>query len=597
MSGFLDGSRLVFYDDLQQNLTIKGYFRATSVTVSTITSANNLLVAGGGQTLGNSGKGVLAYTYDLITWSPIVLGNAFFSSCKVVAYNGSLWLAGGIGSSGKYSLAYSNDGITWALSGLIVNGTQYLSTVHTIVWNGTYWFVGGVPNAPNIFQVIYSSSGINNWLPAGGDLGSSCQTLAYYGNLLVAGGNIIRYIYTNNDILLSTWTSSPSVLFTAVRVIVTNGSIWVASGTFDVTNILAFSNDGIRWIHSPSNTGLLNTIAWNGSMWVAGSEKNFVNTTLLYYSADGIRWTPSQNGNILGQNSPIFAIHSVLWNGSLWIAAGAILNGGVASAGILGTSQDGTNWNISNASSFAPWNSIAALQILPNIQGITNTWQFNPSTNMQIGVGSGLYNQGFSAIAMGNLAGQSSQGSYSIAIGNMAGTRAQNPSSIILNATPTGLENSTLSGFFVNPIRYDTVTAAGSLNQLLYNATTREIVYNATTNITASDIRVKTNVASADTDRCFSTIESLSLKSFEWTDDFYSNTGRTDKHELGFVAQELKEFFPKSIYVASNAYAEDFHSVDLDQIYKTHIGATKQLMTIVRNQQSTIDSLLQIVNL
>ena len=596
MSGFLDGSRLVFYDDMQHNLTIQGNLRATSVTVSTITSVTNLLVAGGGQTPGNSGKGVLAYTYDLITWSPVVLGNSFFSSCKIVAYNGSLWLAGGIGSSGKYSLVYSNDGITWTQSGLDTEGIQYLSSVNAIVWNGTYWFVGGVPNAPNTFQVIYSSNGINNWLPAGGDLGSSCQTLACYRNLVVAGGNVIRYIYTNN-ILLVTWTSSPSVLFTAVNTIVTNGSIWIASGKFDTTNILAFSNDGINWINSPSNTGLLNAIAWNGSIWVAGSEKNFVNTTLLYFSADGIRWTPSQNGNILGQSSPIFAINSVLWNGSLWIAAGAIINGGAATAGIFGTSQDGINWKSSNASTFAPWNSIAALQILPNIQGITNTWQFNPSTNMQIGVGAGLYNQGLSAIAMGSLAGQSSQGAYSIAIGNMAGTHAQNPSSIIINAMPIGLENSNVSGFFVNPVRYDTITSPGSLNQLFYNAASSEIVYNAATNITASDIRVKANVASADHDRCFSTIDSLCLKSFEWTDDFYSNTGRKDKNELGFVAQEVKQLFPKSIYITSNAYAEDFHSLDLDQIYKTHIGATKQLMTIVRNQQSTIDSLLKIVNL
>jgi hypothetical protein len=156
---------------------------------------------------------------------------------------------------------------------------------------------------------------------------------------------------------------------------------------------------------------------------------------------------------------------------------------------------------------------------------------------------------------------------------------------------PTSLENTTVSGLFVNPVRNN---AVNTTNTVYYNATTKELTY---TTSGASDQRVKTNIMEANNRICLSTIESVPLRYFEWKDDFYKTAQRTDKHELGFIAQEIASYFPKSVHITSNEFAEDFHSLDVDQIYKANVGATKQLWAIVQAQQSTIDSLTRMVHM
>jgi hypothetical protein len=87
-----------------------------------------------------------------------------------------------------------------------------------------------------------------------------------------------------------------------------------------------------------------------------------------------------------------------------------------------------------------------------------------------IGVNAGRLAQGDNAVAIGFGAGYgltTSQGDNAIAIGNGAGYNAQFAGSIILSAGT--VVNSTVAGFFVNPVRNDVLPTATS-EYMLYNS-------------------------------------------------------------------------------------------------------------------------------
>jgi hypothetical protein len=66
-----------------------------------------------------AGGASVDYTYDGINWITSPSGTALFTACTAVAWNGSLWVAGGDSvSKGSPSgvIAYSSDGFIWTNS-------------------------------------------------------------------------------------------------------------------------------------------------------------------------------------------------------------------------------------------------------------------------------------------------------------------------------------------------------------------------------------------------------------------------------------------------------------------------------------------------
>jgi hypothetical protein len=97
-----------------------------------------------------------------------------------------------------------------------------------------------------------------------------------------------------------------------------------------------------------------------------------------------------------------------------------------------------------------------------------------------IGVFAGYTDQSQAAVAVGFQAGFEAQGTNAIAIGYQAGLQNQAPNSIILNASTGPLENTTESGLFINPIRYNENDPANETAQLSvaigYDDTTSEVL-------------------------------------------------------------------------------------------------------------------------
>ena len=305
----------------------------------------NFMVAGG------YGSNRLIYTYDGINWLVSTNGNDILTTpCNTVAWNGSLWLAGGEAVGPLYnSFAYSSDGIRWTA------GFSDLTVCYAIAWNGTMWVAGGSGTT----KLAYSYDGLN-WVSVGGSIfTTACRAVAWNGSMWVAGGNgtnQVAYSYDGINWLGS--TSGNGKLPYACYTVAWNGSMWVAGGDGGSIHLI-YSYNGIDW--TAANNDLLGdycfAVAWNGSRWVAAGQGN----SSLIYSDNGISWTLSTNGSTI-----ITVIgRSVAWNGSLWVAGGDNDDG----VGQTAYSYDGDNWFASSASALitSTFYSVASRRPLPYV--------------------------------------------------------------------------------------------------------------------------------------------------------------------------------------------------------------------------------------
>jgi hypothetical protein len=180
-----------------------------------------------------------------------------------------------------------------------------------VAWNGTIWVAGGVYGTN---RLAYSSDGIT-WTAStsgNGIFTTKCGALA---------SSIILPLTTTSyvDITALETTLGPASLPTAG--FVAGGYI-----EYGGTNTLAYSPDGITWTPSVSGNSIFRwnvaDIATNGTMWVAvgGNYSGTLNT--IAYSYDGIRWLPSSNGSSIFSVGGV----AVAWGSSKWVAGGSGTN-------------------------------------------------------------------------------------------------------------------------------------------------------------------------------------------------------------------------------------------------------------------------------
>jgi hypothetical protein len=116
---------------------------------------------------------------------------------------------------------------------------------------------------------------------------------------------------------------------------------------------------------------------------------------------------------------------------------------------------------------------------------------------------------------------------------------------------------------------------------------------------TTSDRRIKENIERASYDKCYESINKLELNRFNYIKGF--NTVNRDITQLGFIAQEVKEIFPKSvfenIYINDNINISNLHSIDITQINYSLYGTVKKLIEKVDNNVKKIKYLNSILNI
>ena len=95
-----------------------------------------------------------------------------------------------------------------------------------------------------------------------------------------------------------------------------------------------------------------------------------------------------------------------------------------------------------------------------------------------------------------------------------------------------------------------------------------------------SDSRIKENIEDASYERCYESMGRLELRRFSYKEGY--NRVNRDRVQLGFIAQEVRDIFPKAItareYKGEFMSLEDMLSIDLSQINYTLYGAVKRLM-------------------
>ena len=116
---------------------------------------------------------------------------------------------------------------------------------------------------------------------------------------------------------------------------------------------------------------------------------------------------------------------------------------------------------------------------------------------------------------------------------------------------------------------------------------------------TSSDKRIKENIEIASYDKCYESINKLELNRFNYIKGF--NTVNRDITQLGFIAQEVKEIFPKSVfensYINDSINISDLHSIDVSQINYSLYGAVKKLIEIINEDEEKIKKIENTLNI
>jgi hypothetical protein len=334
---------------------------------------------GGGNTFmiaGGSGTNKLAYTNDGITWLPDISGNAMFSSyCGAVAWNGAIWVA--VGSDTSKGVAYSSDGILWNAATTPFDTTPLMA----VAWNGSIWLAGGNSGLMYSYNGInwtvstsYSAFGVRCTTIAWNGL------LWVAGGF--NGTNRVAYSY--DGITWTPSITGYGVFLQLCKQIIWNGTVFVGVGSVGTNQpAIGYSYDGIKWsnfnpdlLSTPSayfsNYAVIqtNTVTWNGSYWLIGcqqySNPNIPYQGLILKSSDGIIWT------VFGNATIFYNVNTLAWNGSVFVAGGTAKPSGLS--GLIAYSYDGITWiQSTSGSSLINYNSaLASRQVLPFV-GLGNS--------------------------------------------------------------------------------------------------------------------------------------------------------------------------------------------------------------------------------
>jgi hypothetical protein len=103
----------------------------------------------------------------------------------------------------------------------------------------------------------------------------------------------------------------------------------------------------------------------------------------------------------------------------------------------------------------------------------------------------------------------------------------------------------------------------------------------------SSDRRLKHNIVSANTIMCEDLVRTLDLKKFMWNDAMNS----ADKNQLGFVAQEVEEFMPKSVLTRNMHGLNDCKLLDVSQIQMSVYGALKRCIERIDDLEAELAAL------
>ena len=126
--------------------------------------------------------------------------------------------------------------------------------------------------------------------------------------------------------------------------------------------------------------------------------------------------------------------------------------------------------------------------------------------------------------------------------------------------------------------------------------------------VSTSDQRVKDNIEDADIDILYNNVKQIKLRRFTYNQKYVETN---DKTQIGFIAQEVKEVYPKAVHIIpENKFVfsvddkgmavdyeiiKDFHNLDSDQLWKCSWGALQkaiQKIEVLEQKVAYLESIL-----
>ena len=116
---------------------------------------------------------------------------------------------------------------------------------------------------------------------------------------------------------------------------------------------------------------------------------------------------------------------------------------------------------------------------------------------------------------------------------------------------------------------------------------------------TTSDRRIKENIEKASYTKCYDNINKLELYRFNYIKDF--NNINKDLTQLGYIAQEVNEIFPKAVttqhFNNDNLSVPDLLTIDITQINYSLYGTVKKLIEMYSDIEKQITMLEKLLNI
>ena len=116
---------------------------------------------------------------------------------------------------------------------------------------------------------------------------------------------------------------------------------------------------------------------------------------------------------------------------------------------------------------------------------------------------------------------------------------------------------------------------------------------------TTSDRRIKENIEKASYTKCYDTINKLELYRFNYIKEL--NNINKDLRQLGYIAQEVQEIFPKAVsaeqFYNDNLSVPDLLTIDITQINYSLYGAVKKLMEMYNDKRARLKKLQYLLNI
>jgi hypothetical protein len=114
-----------------------------------------------------------------------------------------------------------------------------------------------------------------------------------------------------------------------------------------------------------------------------------------------------------------------------------------------------------------------------------------------------------------------------------------------------------------------------------------------------SDRRIKENIVKASYDKCLENVKNIELYNFNFKDN-YVNTN--DRHQLGFIAQEVQQVYPKAVEFSRmimnlEEKIDDLLTLNTTQIDYTLYGAVKCLIQKLENIKIKMEQIKSVYNI